>query len=123
MRPFLLLVFLPLLFSCASAPKGLKPSVIELPDLKIIEEKDLDSVREEAGNKRVVMLGESIHITSEFSKVRDILIRDPHLSSKTRHHGTPLKTRQERAFVRPKFDSWARGSILRWDFSSYRHCG
>jgi len=39
---------------------------------------DFDPMRSAIGNKSIVMMGESIHLTSEFSRVRDMLIRNLH---------------------------------------------
>lgn len=75
---FLLLTSLISLSSCAITPKKSKPMVIELPSSNAITESELEPIRAKIGNKRIVMLGESIHMTSEFSKARDILIRNLH---------------------------------------------
>jgi len=94
MQSFLILALLPFLISCTTTSKWPKPAIIELPDTKNIKESDLDPIRSEIGNKRVVMLGESIHITSEFSKARDVLIRNLHDRGSFNHlffEGSPIE--------------------------------
>lgn len=78
MRLFLLLIIISFLSACATTSQSTKPSIIELPDVQNIKNEDLEAVRTQIGNKRVVMLGESIHITSEFSKARNALIQNLH---------------------------------------------
>lgn len=78
MQPFILLFITFIISACTTTSQNVKPSVIELPDAQNIKSEDLGPVRNQIGNKRIVMLGESIHITSEFSKARNALIQNLH---------------------------------------------
>jgi erythromycin esterase len=54
------------------------PSFIQMPSADSLSPKDFGFLKEYVRNKRVVMLGESIHLTSEFSKVRRVAIDNLH---------------------------------------------
>jgi erythromycin esterase-like protein len=52
--------------------------IVEFSPAASLSSTDFDPVRMAIGNKSIVMLGESIQLTSEFSRVRDLLIRNLH---------------------------------------------
>ncbi len=81
MQSFLLLIIISFLSSCTTTSQRSKPSIIELPDVLSLKKEDLVPIHSQIGNKRVVMMGESIHITSEFSKARNALIQSLHEQS------------------------------------------
>lgn len=55
-------------------------TTFELPTISTLGSSDLAPVRTAIGGKTLVMLGESIHLTSEFPRVRDMLVRNLHES-------------------------------------------
>ena len=86
MKSGVLLSVLLLAASCSTSPSPPAPNVetekrdwiVAFPPAASLSSTDFDPVRTAAGNKSIVMLGESIHLTSEFSRVRDMLIRNLH---------------------------------------------
>lgn len=64
--------------SCATHQKSTKPTFFEMPSADFLSAKDLNFMKNYIGAKKVVMLGESIHLTSEFSKVRKAAIENLH---------------------------------------------
>jgi erythromycin esterase-like protein len=86
MKPGVLLSVLLLVASCTTAPTPAGDTgkteerdwVVEFPPVSSLSSTDFDPVREAVGSRSIVMLGESMHLTSEFSRVRDMLIRNLH---------------------------------------------
>ncbi len=77
-----ILFFLALgMMSCTSVPSQSPPKIFELPKAESLIESDLQPVRSAIGDKSLVMLGESMHMTSEFSKARGVLIQNLHNSA------------------------------------------
>src|SRR4029453_9161169 len=80
---FLLSVLL-LAASCSTSPPApnveteKRDWIVDFPPAASLSSTDFDPVRMAVGKKSIVMLGESIHLTSEFSRVRDMLIRNLH---------------------------------------------
>src|SRR5688572_1005102 len=72
--------------SCAKPSEPVKTeeakaeTTFELPTISTLGSSDLAPVRTAIGGKTLVMLGESIHLTSEFPRVRDMLVRNLHES-------------------------------------------
>jgi erythromycin esterase-like protein len=66
--------------SCSKPPeKDQTPEwIFEFPPASALNSSDLDPVRMAVGEKRVVMMGEAIHVTSELARVRERLIRKLH---------------------------------------------
>lgn len=72
-----LMIFgLPLFTSCATNQVSQKPMFYKMSPASEIQPKDMDSVRSSVGNRSIVMLAESIHLTSEFSIVRRNIIQN-----------------------------------------------
>jgi erythromycin esterase-like protein len=70
--------------SCSNSkpPEDSTPEwLFELPPAPSLTSSDLDPIRTAVGEKRVVMMGEAIHVTSELSRVRERLIRKLHESA------------------------------------------
>src|SRR5688500_13657126 len=69
--------------SCSQKPpENQAPDwLFELPPASSLSSSDLDPIRMAVGEKRVVMMGEAIHVTSELSRVRERLIRNLHESA------------------------------------------
>src|SRR5678816_4418930 len=83
MKPGFLLSVLFLVASCTTAPAPAvdtekKDWVVEFPSAASLSSTDFDPIRDVVGSRSIVMLGESMHLTSELSRVRDMLIRNLH---------------------------------------------
>jgi len=83
MKPGVLLTVLLLAASCTSpSVPATHPEktewIAEFPEASSLSSTDFNPIRAAVGNKSIVMMGESIHLTSEFSRVRDMLIRNLH---------------------------------------------
>jgi len=79
MKPGFLLSVLFLVASCTTAPAPAvdtekKDWVVEFPSAASLSSTDFDPIRDVVGSRSIVMLGESMHLTSELSRVRDMLI-------------------------------------------------
>jgi len=68
--------------SCSKVPEPVTTeeaeTTFDFPGVATLGSSDLDPIRTAIGGKTLVMLGESIHLTGEFSRVRDMLIRNLH---------------------------------------------
>lgn len=78
MKKTFLLIFITLLCDSCATVQTPKPTIFEMPFADSLASKDFDFLKDYVGNKKVVMLGESIHLTSEFSKVRKVIIENLH---------------------------------------------
>jgi len=86
MKSAVLLSVLLLAASCTKAPGPEAPKadteergwISEFPPATSLSSTDFDPIREAVGSRPIVMMGESIYLTSEFSRVRDMLIRNLH---------------------------------------------
>jgi erythromycin esterase-like protein len=83
MKSGILLSVLILTASCTTAPvpetnPPKRDWIAEFPEPSSLRSTDFDPIRSAVGSKSIVMMGESIHLTSEFSRVRDMLIRNLH---------------------------------------------
>src|SRR5678815_5040552 len=86
MKSAVLLFALLVAASCTTAPvpenePDKRSWVAEFPQASSLSSTDFDPIRSAIGSKSIVMMGESIHLTSEFSRVRDMLIRNLHESA------------------------------------------
>lgn len=81
MKPYAVILVFLICVSCASVQKPFQTAFYKLPTVSTLQMKDMDAVKNHIGNRKVVMLGESIHMTSEFSTVRKHIIHNLHEQS------------------------------------------
>jgi erythromycin esterase-like protein len=86
MKSGILLSVLLLAASCTTAPiletdPPKRDWIVEFSEASSLSSTDFDPIRSAVGSKTIVMMGESIHLSSEFSRVRDMLIRNLHENS------------------------------------------
>src|SRR5262245_44184512 len=78
-----LLLLLVLTTSSCSTPEVKKPVntlIAEFPPASSLNSSDLDLIRTAVDGKKIVMMGESLYMSSELPKVREKLIRNLHES-------------------------------------------
>lgn len=67
--------------SCNTVPITPSARILEMPSVDSLSARDFDFLNKVLAHKKVVLLGESIHLTSEFSKVRRVMIENLHRSN------------------------------------------
>lgn len=115
MKSRFLLLLLLTTASCSppEAKKSVRVPIAEFPQASSLNSSDLDPVREAAYGKRIVMMGESIRMTSEFPSVEERFVENLHESSDfglLLFEGSPIEfwmAEEEFAAAKPAVESAA----------------